>query len=240
MSIQKSVIFRVFAILVIAVSGLIISFNVFGNDNDIKLPDPQLDRGRPLMQVLKDRRTVRTFTTEMLSQQELSNLLWAAWGVNRSESGKRTAPSWANWKEVEIYVATAGGLYLYNAQEHKLEFISKKDIRKIIRKYTIREKISRLKSKVTDFITIAPVSFIYVADYSKMKRRMRIISQYDKRFIAGTDIGFISQNVYLYCASEGLATVMFGGIDHNALHKAMKLPSNKHVMYAQPIGYRKK
>ena len=126
-----------------------------------------------------------------------------------------------------------------NAQEHKLELIFQKDIRNKIRKYTIKEKLINVKSKVTDFITIAPVSFIYVADYSKMKRRLRIISQYDKRFIAGTDIGFISQNVYLYCASEGLATVMLGGIDHNALHKAMKLPSNKHVIYAQAIGYRK-
>lgn len=93
-----------------------LSFSYGQTHNEIKLPDPQLDRGRPLMQVLKDRRTVRAFKTEMLSQQELANVLWAAWGVNRADTGKRTAPSWANWQEVEIYVATASGLYLYNAQ----------------------------------------------------------------------------------------------------------------------------
>lgn len=97
--------------------------------------------------------------------------------------------------------------------------------------------IRGITRKVIDFATIAPVSFIYVADYLKMKRKMRIISKNDKRFIAGTDVGFISQNVYLYCASEGLATVMLGGIDHDGLHKSMQLPGNKHVIYAQSIGY---
>ena len=185
----------------------------------INLPSPQLDRGRPLMQAMKDRRTIRDFSTEMLSQQDLSNVLWAAWGVNRTDSGKRTAPSWANWQEVNIYVATAEGVFLYNAQEHVLNPVLSEDIRGNISK--------------SDFVSTAPVNFIYVADYS----RMRSNSDEDKRFISGTDTGFISQNVYLYCASEGLATVVLGGIDRDTLHKAMKLLENQKIVLAQTIGY---
>ena len=199
---------------------LVVSNVIFTQElKQIKLPSPQLDRGRPLMQALKDRRTIRDFSIEMLSQQDISNVLWAAWGVNRTDSGKRTAPSWANWQEINIYVATAEGVYLYNAQEHVLYQLLSEDI---------RGNISR-----SDFVTTAPVNFIYVADYS----RMRSNSDEDKRFISGTDTGFISQNVYLYCASEGLATVVLGGINRDKLHELMKLSENQKIVLAQSIGY---
>ena len=111
---------RSFFTLMVLLTVLMFVSDVTFAQKQIKLPSPQLDRGKPLMQALKNRMTVRDFSSEMLSQQELSNVLWAAWGVNRSDSGKRTAPSWANWQEIEIYVATVDGLYLYNAQEHIL------------------------------------------------------------------------------------------------------------------------
>jgi len=180
----------------------------------VKLPSPQYDRGRPLMQVLKDRQTVRTFKPEALSQQDLSNVLWAAWGVNRSD-GKRTAPSWANFQEIDIYVVLNTGVYRYDALPHTLEPVMAQDVRSSIQR-------------------TPPVGFVYVADFSKM----RASSDEEKRFIAGTDVGFISQNIYLYCASEGLATVVLGGIDRAAMQKTLNLPDTKRVIHAQALGYK--
>ncbi|HTR44750.1 MAG TPA: nitroreductase family protein, partial [Thermodesulfovibrionales bacterium] len=95
----------------------------------VLLPNPQVDGGRPLMQVLKDRSSSRSFSSEKLSAQVLSNLLWAAFGINRLDTGKRTAPSAVNWQEIDIYVATADGLYLYEAKSQALKLILPDDIR---------------------------------------------------------------------------------------------------------------
>jgi len=185
----------------------------------IKLLDPQLDGGRPLMQVLKDRKSSREFSSEKLPLQILSNLLWAAWGINRSDSGLRTAPSASNMQEIDIYVATADGLYLYNAQKHILDPVLGEDIRAA----TGRQ----------DFVKDAAVNLVFVADYSKMGRR----SEENKRYMSGADTGFISQNVYLFCASEGLATVVRGMVDGPALEKIMKLRPDQKVVFAQSVGY---
>jgi len=185
----------------------------------IKLLDPQLDGGRPLMQVLKDRKSSREFSSEKLPLQILSNLLWAAWGINRSDSGLRTAPSASNMQEIDIYVATADGLYLYNAQKHMLEPVLDEDIRAATGKQ--------------DFVKDAAVNLVFVADYSKMGKR----SEENKRYMSGADTGFISQNVYLYCASEGLATVVRGMVDGPALEKIMKLRPDQKVVFGQSVGY---
>ncbi len=185
----------------------------------IKLLDPQLDGGRPLMQVLKDRKSSREYSSEKLPLQILSNLLWAAWGVNRTDSGLRTAPSASNMQEIDIYVATADGVYLYNAQKHMLEPVLGEDIRAATGKQ--------------DFVRDAAVNLIFVADYSKMGRG----SEENKRYMSGADTGFISQNVYLYCASEGLATVVRGMVDGPALEKIMKLRPDQKVVFGQSVGY---
>jgi SagB-type dehydrogenase family enzyme len=188
----------------------------------VKLMEPQLDIGRPLMQVLKDRKTSRIYSTEKLPDQELSNLLWAAFGVNRSSTGKRTAPSAKNWKEIDIYVATADGLYLYDAIAHALNPILKDDI--------------RFLTGTQSFVKKVPVNLVFVADFSKIP----IPEEESKVFISAADAGFISQNVYLYCASEGLATVVRGSVDRPALAKAMKLQPNQRIVLAQSVGYPKK
>jgi SagB-type dehydrogenase family enzyme len=188
----------------------------------IQLLKPQLDKGRPLMQVLKDRSSSRSFSKEKLPLQVISDLLWAAFGVNRTETGKRTAPSAVNWQEIDIYVAMSDGLYLYDAKAHMLRPILSEDIRAM----TGRQ----------DFVKDAPVNLIYVADYS----RMGTATKEDKDFYAAADTGFISQNVYLYCASEGLATVVRGSIDRQAMAKVMKLRSDQKVILAQSVGYPKK
>ncbi|MBN1154589.1 SagB/ThcOx family dehydrogenase [candidate division KSB1 bacterium] len=185
----------------------------------IKLPEPQMDIGRPLMQVLKDRSSSRSFSSEKLPDQLLSNVLWAASGINRPESGKRTAPSAMNRQEIDIYVATADGLFLYDASAHALQKIFAEDIRAVTGKQ--------------DFVKDAPLNLIYVADWSKMGQ-----GEHEQNiFYSAADTGFISQNVYLYCASEGLATVVRGYVDKPALEKAMKLRPDQKVVLAQTVGY---
>jgi len=188
----------------------------------IRLLEPQMEGGRPLMQVLKDRKSSRAFSTEQLPVQVLSNMLWAAFGINRPDSGKRTAPSARNWQEIDIYVATADGLYLHEAKGHMLRRVLAEDIRGL----TGRQP----------FVGEVPVNLIYVADFS----RMGGATDEDKVLYSAAATGFISQNVYLYCASEGLATVVRGLVDRSALAKAMKLRSDQKVILAQSVGYPKK
>ena len=188
----------------------------------VLLPKPQVDGGRPLMLVLKDRISSRSFSPEKLSMQVLSNLLWAAFGINRQDTGKRTAPSAVNRQEIDIYVATADGLYLYEAGSHALKLIRADDIRAL----TGRQ----------DFVKEAPANLIYVTDFS----RMGTAPKEDKELYSAADTGFISQNVYLYCASERLATVVRGSIDRQALAKAMNLRPDQRIILAQSVGYHKK
>jgi SagB-type dehydrogenase family enzyme len=173
------------------------------------------------MEVLRDRSSSRSFGSEKLAPQTLSNLLWAAFGINRAESGKRTAPSAMDRQEINIYVAMADGLYVYEAKIHALQPVLTKDIRAMTGRQT--------------FVVDAPVNLVYVADY----RRMGKVSKEEQELYAAADTGFISENVYLFCASEGLATVVRGSIDREALAKAMRLRPDQKIILAQTIGYPK-
>lgn len=187
----------------------------------IQLPAPRTEGGKPLMQALKERKSRRSFDPKELSLQELSDMLWAASGVNRPDSGMRTAPTAKNMQEIDVYVAKADGLYLYNAPANTLVQILKDDIRAVTGKQA--------------FVKDAPVNLVFVADFSKMGG----LSPKDAEFYAATDTGYISENVYLYCASEGLATVVRGWVDKPALEKAMKLGPGRKVILAQTVGYPK-
>jgi len=171
------------------------------------------------MQVLRDRRSTRAFSPKELSSEVLSDLLWAADGVNRPESGKRTAPSAKNMQEIDLYAAMEGGLYLYDAATHSLVPVFRRDIRPLTGKQ--------------DFVKSAPVVLIYAADHAKMSGT----TAGEKEFYGATDTGFISQNVYLYCASEGLATVVLGWVDKVDLKKAMDLRPAQRIILTQPVGY---
>jgi SagB-type dehydrogenase family enzyme len=204
---------------------LLVAFPVSAAAQELKpleLPKPQLDIGRPLMQVLKDRSSSRAFSSERLPLQALSNLLWAAFGVNRPDSGKRTAPSAVNWQEIDIYVATADGLYVYDAKAHRLNPVLAEDI--------------RAATGLQPFVKEAPVNLVYVADLAKTGNA----SAADRELYTAADTGFIAQNVYLFCASEGLATVVRGSVDRAALAKVMKLRPDQKIMLAQTVGYPKK
>ena len=185
----------------------------------IKLPAPETERGKPLMQALKDRQTSREFSDKKLRLQVLSNLLWAAFGVNRLQTGGRTAPSADEWHEMDVYVATAGGIYLYDARSNVLKPVLTEDV--------------RIQTGLQPFVADAPVNLIYVADYSRMVEA----EERDRILYSAADAGFISQNVCLFCASEGLATVVRGRVDRPALAKLMKLMPSQHVILAQSVGY---
>ena len=173
------------------------------------------------MEVLHDRRTSRDFSAQQLTAQDLSNILWAAGGINRPDSGKRTAPSSRNCQAIDIYVTTEDGVYLYEAKAHRLIPRSASDIRAMAGRQTGIDK--------------APVSLVYVSDLGRMKKA----GKEKKILYSGANTGFISQNVYLYCASRGLATVVLGNIDRARLASALDLRSDQKVVLSQSIGYPK-
>ncbi len=214
---------RVFSISPAIVLAACFAFSAFAEaPKTIQLPAAHMDGGMPLMKALKLRCTTREYSGEALPSQELSNLLWAACGVNRPEKGLRTAPTAMNKQEIDLYVALPEGLYLYDAKAHALGLILAQDLRGSTGKQP--------------FVKNAPVNLVFVANYTRMGEG----SRESKDFYAAIDTGYISQNVYLYCASAGLATVARGGVDKDALSKAMMLGADQKIILAQTVGYRKK
>ena len=211
----------VFSSLALA-SLLIVPAVCLGQDlKPVALPKPQTDGGKPLMQALKERKSTREFSAEKLPLQTLSNLLWAAAGVTRAD-GRRTAPSAANRQEIDIYVAAPEALYVYEPKEHRLQPVVAEDLRGL--------------TGVQPFVREAAVNLVYVADMAKMGT----VSAEDKVTWPAYNAGFIAQNVYLYCASEGLAVVVRAMVDRAALAKAMKLRPDQRILIAQSVGYPRK
>ena len=185
----------------------------------IKLPPPETAGGMPLMQALKARHSTREFGSKPLPPQVLSNLLWAANGVNRPESGHRTVPSAHDWREIDVYVTTADGAYRYDPPTHTLKRVVAGDIRRL--------------TGVQNYVATAPLNLVYVADQDRMSGA----SAEDKAFYSATDAGFIAQNVYLYCASAGLAVVVRGLVDRDALGAALGLGRHQRIILSQSVGY---
>jgi SagB-type dehydrogenase family enzyme len=209
----------------IAIALCLLSSSIAADLSPIKLLRPDLKGGKSLMQSLQERETSRSFSTKKLPIKVLSNLMWAAYGINRQGSGKRTAPSASNRQEIDVYVAMEGGLYLYNAEAHVLEPVLKGDLRK---------NTTTFLQPARSSIESAPLQLIYVADYSKMS----FYTDDDaKKFYSAADTGFIAQNVYLYCSSEGLATVVRGLVNRDALAKDMKLRDKQKIVLVQTVGY---
>ena len=184
----------------------------------ISLPVPDTAGGKPLMQVLKDRHSSRTFSSRNLPPQVLSDILWAAFGVSRSD-GRRTAPSARNAQEIRIYAVMADGTYLYDAPTHSLRQTLSADLRS--------------KTGTQDFVATAPLNLVYVADLSKLGAR----TDDERTLYTGADCGVIAENVYLYCASAGLGVVVRASIDRPACSAAMGLGSSEKIILAQTVGY---
>ncbi|MFO7923709.1 MAG: SagB/ThcOx family dehydrogenase [Bacteroidales bacterium] len=184
----------------------------------IPLPDSQKSGGMPLFEALNNRQSIRSYSSREPDRQDLSNLLWAAFGINRDD-GRRTAPSARNWQETDIYLIMADGWYLYEPQEHALLKMGNEDLRK--------------DAGSQDFVATAPLNLIYVADYERMTGS----NESNREFYSAADVGFISQNVYLFCASEGMATVVRGLVDRDRLKEVLKLRPAQHVVFGQTVGY---
>lgn len=184
-----------------------------------RLPLPETAGGMPLMQALQARHSTRAFDDRPLPPQMLSNLLWAANGVNRPDSGQRTAPSARDWREIDVYVTTADGAYRYDPSAHALIKVTAGDIRHL--------------TGAQDFVAAVPVNLVYVADFDRMDGA----AAEDKAFYSAADAGFVAQNVYLYCASAGLAVVVRGLLDREALGAALGLGRHQRIVLAQSVGY---
>jgi nitroreductase len=182
------------------------------------LPPPRSEGGMPLTNALKLRRSVREYADRPLPPQVLSDLLWSAFGIN-CPSGDRTAPYWRHIMVIDVYAAMADGVWAYDPKTHALLPHLPGDI--------------RAQTGVQDFVGTAPLNLIYVAH----GERMTDVSSEDRRLYASVDTGFIGQNVYLFCAAEGLATVFRGSIDHPNLARTLRLPDQQFVTFAQTVGY---
>jgi SagB-type dehydrogenase family enzyme len=185
----------------------------------IILPPPDTSGGMPLMKALKHRQSAREFSDRELSDTLLGNLLWAATGVNRPEEGKRTAPSAHNNQDVDVYVAMKRGLYRYLPGSHSLALIDTLDIRGVTGKQ--------------GFVEEAPVDLVFVADYAKSKR----VDKPLQPVFAAAHTGYISQNVYLFCAAFGLATVARTWFEEPKVTAALKLAATQKPILTQTVGY---
>jgi len=185
----------------------------------VQLPPPDTTGGRPLMQALKTRRSTRDFSSKPLPEQVLSNLLWAAFGINRPDAGMRTAPSAWNQQEIDIYVFTTDGVYLYLPTRHAL--------------HPVLEGDHRAATGTAAYSAQAPVSLVYVADHGRTPRT----PVWEKEKFAYAHAGFIGQNVYLYCASEGLGTVIHASTDAPPLARLLGLRRDQQIILAQAVGY---
>jgi SagB-type dehydrogenase family enzyme len=191
----------------------------------IQLPEPQKDLEFPLMKAIEKRRTKRKWKDSELSEQEISNLLWAACGITHKETNKsksrRTAPSACNLQEIKVYIALSDGVYVYAEKNHQLIRVHNNDI---------RENIGTQK-----MMRSAPLGLIYVSDYTRLKA-FQFKDDEQKWFTSTSDTGFISQNVYLYCAAANLSTVLLGLVNREKLHKLIGLNENEKIVYTQVVG----
>ena len=187
----------------------------------INLPAPQKSGGMPLMDTLAKRSTSREFDSRELSPRQLSSLLWACFGINRPD-GKRTAPSAKDCQETDIYVILKRGAYLYDAKSNQLNLAVAEDLRSL--------------AGTQAFATNAPVTLVFVADQARMGKS----SVEEKKNYAYIDVGYISQNAYLYCASEGLVTGARASVDRKALGLMLKLRPDQMIILGQSVGYLKR
>jgi len=189
-------------------------------DTDIpNLPPPVFGAGATLETALRQRRSDRSFSARPLSTETLSALLWAGCGVNRPDSGHRTAPSAHNWQEIAVYAVMARGAYRYDAPGHRLMRVSADDL--------------RAHTGLQDFVGHAPLNLVYVSDFA----RMRECKPEERSFFVGADAAFVAQNVSLVCASAGLSSVVRAMIDRRRLAGLLRLTGTERIALAQSVGW---
>jgi nitroreductase len=224
---------RVSKVLMFAAIALLVSGVVIGQQlKPITLPAPQPHGGKPVMDALTLRATSRDFASTDLPMQTLSNLLWAAWGINRPKEGFRTAPAAVDWFEIDVYVVMKAGTYVYDAATNTLKPDVSGDYRAL--------------TGTQPFVKDAPVTMVYVSDARRMvyppgfPKDLIDAVERDKVFMTWADAAVIAENAYIFCASAGLATGLRVSIDKPPLAKALNLDSNQTVIMAQCVGFPKK
>ncbi|MDR2921249.1 MAG: SagB/ThcOx family dehydrogenase [Tannerella sp.] len=190
---------------------------------NIKLLAPNIESGAPLMKCMQERKSYREFAPENLSLKHLSEILWVANGINRPEENRRTVPAASAIYPLDTYVFLANGVYLYNPQEHVLE--------------TVVEGDHRALAGLKPFVETAPLNILLIADFDKFRQSGMPIPAEMYMTLAGADAGHCTQNVYLYCASEGLKSVVRGGVKEKELLELLHLGESHHVALAQTVGY---
>jgi SagB-type dehydrogenase family enzyme len=186
--------------------------------DQVTLPPPHVSPTGTLRHALQHRHSSRAFARTALSPETLSALLWAGFGINRPATGHRTAPSAHNWQEIEIFVALANGTYRYDPVPHGLTLVKAEDLRGA--------------TGTQDFVATAPVNLVYVAHFN----RMHEATGDERAFLAGADAAFIAQNINLFCANAGLATVVRGLIQRHHLAIALGLSHHERIVLAQSVG----
>lgn len=199
---------------------LVLSAAAFAADKVVKLPKPNLNRNGAVMKALSERQSTREYASKALSLADLSDLLWAANGINRSDSGKRTAPSAMNKQDVDVYVVLPEGTYLYDAKNHQLNLVAEGDHRGAV-------------AGGQAFVKTAPVSLVLVSDISRFGDAKSARNQ----LMGAMDAGIVSQNISLFCSSANLATVPRASMDFDQLKKVLKLKETQMPMMNHPIGY---
>ncbi len=184
----------------------------------IKLADHSKDRGLSVMEALSVRASVKEWSGSELKLQDLSDLLWAANGVNRPGEGKRTASSAMNAQDIDVYVLQKEGAYLYNAFKQELEPVKNGDLRGLVGTQE------------------APVVLILVSDIS----RFRAGEDSLRLQWAAIDAGIVSQNIALFCAATGLKTRPRAGFDKEKLKKVLNLKDTQYPVLNHPVGYEKR
>jgi nitroreductase len=196
----------------------------------VQLPEPPRTGGKPLIDCLTQRHSTRSYAPDPLPLQELSGVLYAAFGLSRTHAGtgigkdgSHTAPNACNSQSIDIYVGLPEGVYLYEPHAHELQSLLAEDIR------------PKLHHPAQGFVLDAPVHLFYVVDYSRMV--LLGTGEWDKQVLPFADSAFMAENVYLYCASAGLATVVRALIDRKLLAETFGLRADQHVTLSQVVGY---
>ena len=185
----------------------------------IQLKAPEKKAGLSVMETLANRHSTREFSNKNLTLQELSNLLWAANGINRPEKGMRTAPSAMNAQEVDVYVCMEEGAFLYDAKSNQLQPVIQEDLRGVV------------GGKQT-FVKNAPVILLMVSDLSKLPGG----NSEQTKLMAAIDAGIVSQNISIACSGLGLITVPRASMEKEALAQKLKLKSTQLLLMNNPVG----
>lgn len=201
---------------------LFISMATFAADKVIRLPKPNLNRNSEVMQAFANRHSTREYAEKALTLTDLSDLLWAANGINRPEEGKRTAPSAMNKQDVDVYVVLPEGTYLYEAKAHQLNLVAEGDHRGAV-------------AGGQAFVKSAPVSLLLVSDLSRLGDAKNTHTQ----LMGAVDAGIVSQNISIFCSAAKLATVPRASMDTAKLKSVLKLTDTQLPLMNHPVGYYK-